>query len=625
MAPAICGAGRFGTIRTVATASLFAWLAGLYPGAFAQELPEVVVTASRFEDDPRRSLADISVIGRDAVERAGPASVAELLQSYGVEIAQAGGRGSTTGLFLRGTKTSQSVVLVDGVRLQNPTSGGSNLEFLPLVAVDRIEILRGLSSPLYGSGAIGGVVNILTRRAAAAPAPRASLGLGTLGTVQGTLGYGGAVGPAGRATRFDVGVGWDRTDGFEATRPYSPDHQVDRDGNRQATMNLSLSQQFGQDWSAGVDGFATSGNTAYDGAFSSPDAAIIDYRTRAGSAWVQGNLAPGLSTQLRAGGSAIDYTYPAFDFAPRTDTRSVTWLSALQTSAGRFTAGLEREVLTIAGTGLTTGEFAYSQDRRTTTSVLAGWQIEFGAQQLNLQLRHDSIDTVDDATTGNVAWGLQLDPQWRVRASYGTAFRAPTFDDLYNPFGSNPALKPEEARGGEVGLDWTRGAARIGATLFASRIRNAIELDANFIPNNLAEARVKGLGINAYYPVGALALRSTLTFQQPRGVITDPATGVTAEAPLARRAAQSGVVGADWRSGPLTLWSEVTFQSDRLDTRRQPMGGYGVVNLGAGYAVSREWAVSLRLANAGDKDYQTVWGYNMPPRTVWLAVRYGAN
>jgi vitamin B12 transporter len=603
------------TLRTLAGA---ACLAALPDPAAAQQLPSVVVTASRFEEDPRRSLAEVTVIEREDVERAGAASVLDLLQREGIEVSQTGGRGSLGGIFLRGTKTSQSIVLVDGVRLQNPTSGGSQLEFIPIASVERIEVLRGLSSPLYGSGAIGGVVHVITRRPSGRPAAFGSVGIGTLHTGQATVGYGGELGDA----RFNLSASGDSTRGFDATTPASPDFQADRDGNRQSALNLSASHRIGEAWRAGVDLFSTRGSTEYDDAFSTPETAVVDYRSRAASAWLTGRLLPKVSTQLRVGRTEIDYEYRAFAYAPRTETRSVAWLNGVDTSAGRIVFGLEREDQRIAGEGLTSGPFAYARDRRTIDSGLAGWETEWGAHQLRLQVRYDDIETIGGATSGSVAWALRFAAGWRLRISVASAFRAPTFDDLYGPFGANPELEAERARGGELGVEWEGRHARVAATAFAHRIRNAIELDASFVPNNLNQAEVAGLAIDARRTFGPLALRGNLTLQNATGEQTDPASGAVTSGPLARRARQSGAVGADWNVADWSLWTDLAFQGERVDTRGQPLGGYGVWTLGASRALARDWQFLARLSNAGDRRYQTAWGYESAPRELFVALRY---
>jgi vitamin B12 transporter len=610
-----------GAVAALPTARLAATLLCAMPVfAAAQQLPSVVVTATRFEEDPRRSLADITVIEREEIERAGAASTLELLQRSGIEVSQTGGRGATSGIFMRGTKTAQSVVLVDGIRLQNPTAGIPNLEFLPLAAIERIEVLRGLSSPLYGSGAIGGVVHIFTRRPTGVPSIHGSVGLGTQRTRQATVGYGGALADSG--TRFNLGGTWDRTEGFDATAPDSPNSQPDRDGNRQSAMNLNASQRFGGGWQAGIDLFSTRGSSDYDDRFSTPETAVVDYRSAASSVWLSGQILPTLTTQLRVGRSRIDYEFRAFDFAPRTETRTLTWLNGLETGVGRITFGLEQEDQRIAGEGLTTGAFAYDRDRRRIDSLLGGWDTEVGLHQFRFHLRHDDIETVGSAVSGSAGWAMRVHPQWRVRASLATAFRAPTFDDLYSPFGANPDLEPERARGGEVGVDWERGGTRIGATAFAHRIRNAIELDSNFVPSNLNRAEVEGMTLGARQAFGAIALRSNVTFQQAEGERTDPATGVTTAGRLARRARQAGVLGADWQVDAWTLWTDLVFQGERIDTQGQRMGGYGVWTVGTGRALSRDWRMSARLSNVGDKRYQTAWGYESPPRALFVALHY---
>ncbi|HVL59327.1 MAG TPA: TonB-dependent receptor [Burkholderiaceae bacterium] len=601
-------------------AAASAAFAGAAPAqtAGAPALAEVVVTASRIEEDPRRTLSDVIVIDRPTIERSVGASLIDVLHAAGVEIAQAGGRGTLTGVFLRGTKTAQSVVLIDGMRIENPTSGGANLEFMPTTAIERIEIVRGPASPLYGSGAIGGVIHIFTRRLDGPPRAYGSATIGSMDTRELSAGYGGRSGD----TRFNLLLGHERTAGFDATNPASPHFQPDRDGNRQTSANLSVAHRLSAQWEIALTTLVNRGRAEYDDAFTTPQQAVIDYATRASTLSLRGNPTQRWHTQLRLGRTDIDYEFRAFAFAPKTSTTGLSWFNTVDAWGGRASFGLEREVQRIGGEGLTSGPFPYAQDRRAIDSVLGGWDREFGDHQLKAQLRHDRIEDVGSANTGSLAYGYRFAPQWRLRAAVASAFRAPTFDDLYNPFGSNPALRPERARGAEAGIDWRPGGALYRVTLFAHRIRDAIELDSAFVPTNLNRARNRGVAFDARQPLGALTLRGHLTLQRAEGERIDPVTGAHDTTRLARRAGRIAVIGADYAHGPWTLWTELVAQGRRFDTANEPMAGYGVVNLGAQYRVSREVALFARIANAGDRRYETVAGYNAAPRAGFVGVRY---
>src|SRR5690606_26821098 len=227
-------------------------LAAAMPAAYAQgahPLEPVVVTATRSETTIDRALADVVVIDSQTLRDAGVASLPELLRSAGgVEISQSGGTGTVSGLFLRGTKTSQTLVLVDGVRIENPLSGGGLPEYLPLEAIERIEIVRGPMSSLYGSGAIGGVIQIFTRKADTPGwRPYASVGAGSQGTARAQAGFRGAQ----DGTSVALSASAERSSGFNATRRSNPDFQPDRDGQRQRSLTASLSQRLANDWELG--------------------------------------------------------------------------------------------------------------------------------------------------------------------------------------------------------------------------------------------------------------------------------------------------------------------------------------------------------------------------------------
>ena len=588
----------------------------------AQSLNQVVITATRDERPIERTLADVTTIDAEQISNAGVSSVTELLRSLGgIEIAQTGGAGSTSGIFVRGTKTSQTVVLVDGVRLENPTSGTPNLEFLPLSLIDHIEIVRGPMSSLYGSGAIGGVIQIFTRQGSGPATPTFSVGAGSQRTSSVQAGISGAAGEQG-STRYALSVADDRTNGYDATLPGSPNYQADNDGNAQRSATASLRQALGAGWEAGANLMSVSGRVFYDDAFSTPETARMQYRSSAASTFLRGRPAADWQTEFRVGDTRIDYSFDAFTFAPTVDSLTTSWQNRIGLPVGRLLFGLEQLRQRIDGEGVVTGPYAYLNDSRRTDSVFAGYEFALGRHLVRLQWRYDRVEAVGSEPTGTIAWGYRWTPYWLLRTSVGSAFRAPTFDDLYNPFGSNPLLKPEISRGAEAAIEYRRAATLFKSTVFTSRISDAIELDASFTPQNLDSARVDGVSFEAQHPVGAVSLRGSATFQDPRGERFDAATGEVVTGQLARRARHYASLGADWRPGPLRVGVEWVAQGPRVDSDGSTLAGYGVLNLDASAPLSRQWEVFGRLGNIGDKVYETAYGYRMPPRSLFVGVRY---
>jgi len=608
----------------VATRCASALAAGLLSSyAYSQSMNPVVVTATRTATTIDRALADVTVIDAQTIHDAGASSLPELLRSAGgIEISQTGGAGAVSGLFVRGARNSQSIVLVDGIRIESPLSGGAIPEHLPLSAIERIEVVRGPASALYGSGAIGGVVQIFTRQADTDGWwPFASVGFGTQGTQQLQVGFRAAR----EGTRVALSLARESTDGFESTHPGTPDFQADRDGNRQHSLTASLAHRLAAHWEAGASALVNDGHVDYDDAFSTPATARQDYRSTAVSAWLRGRPTEGWQTELRAGNTSIDYSFRAFTFAPRTDSRTIAWQNTVDAWGGKLLFGLESLVQAIDGDGVTRGgAFLYTRDRRGTDSVFGGYEHGWGEHTLRVTLRRDRIESVGSETTGALAWGWRFMPQWLVRASYGTAFRAPTFDDLYNPFSPNPTLRPEKSRGYELALERHAGNAMLRATAFGSRVDEAIELDAFYTARNLAHARVRGLALEARQAIGAWTLRAAATVQHTGGVIADPVTGSRTEAELARRAPRYGVVGVEHRQGSWRFGAQAIAQARRFDTLGQRMDGYAFVDAWAAYRLARDWELFARAGNLGDRDYETVAGYRSPPRSLFVGVRYAA-
>ena len=608
-------------VNRIAAASLA--LAPMVAGA--QAVSEIVITATRIEEPVDAVLADVTVIGRDEIERSGAASLAELLRtSVGVETSQNGGVAGLSGVFLRGSRTAQTLVLVDGVRLENPTSGGANLEFIPIASIERIEIVKGPLSSLYGSGAIGGVIQIFTRGSAGSSGTGihqdAAVSAGSLGT----RAFSAGLSARSAATRWNLSASHDQTEGFDATVPGSVNYQADRDWSRRDSFAAGFAHRFSEQVEIGLEARANRGRTAYDDAWSTPDSAEITFHSAAFAAFARLHPSAAWDSTLRVGRTTIDYDYAAFSFAPRTSSRTITWQNTYALASGSLLFGLEHLQQQIAGAGVTSGDYAYVRDERATRSAYLGYAIERAAHSLRVNVRRDDIASVGGQTSGTMAYGWRASQQWRLRASVGSAFRAPTFDDLYSPFGANPALLPERSLGWELGADYRRQATSVHTSLFASRILDAIELDNNFVPQNLASTRVLGVSVDARQSIGALTLRAAVTVQDPTGKWTDPATGEQRSGDLTRRARHYGTMGASWHGQGWRLNGELVAQGRRIDSDGAELGGYAVFNVDAAWALARDWELFARATNIADRSYQTASGYASPPRQLLFGLRFAS-
>lgn len=591
--------------------------AALSNAVLADDIPlyqgqEVVVTATRTPQPVSALLSDVSVITGEEIAKAGQSTLAELLQSQpGIEIAANGGLGALSSVFIRGANPGHTLVLIDGMRVDSATLGATAIEHIPLSQVERIEILRGPASSLYGSDAIGGVVQIFTRTGKGAPHASFSAGAGSYDTQSISAGAGGERG----ATRFGLQAAYLSTGGFSATNPANPRFNPDRDGYRNTSFAGSLAHEVAGGHELGLNLFHTEARIHYDDRPSGDD--FQDRRLSAYSVYSRNWLHAGWESLLRVGASADDMA--AVDRFPgtfRTDQNQFYWQNNITTGAGLVTAGLERVEQKV------TSSTAYDRTRRTIDSVLVGYQGRFGLHSLQASARRDDNSQFGGHNTGLLAYGYRFTPQWRASASIGTAFKAPTFNDLYWPYAGNPNLRPERARNRELAVHYEAAGHRASLVYFDNRVTDLIDWapvsPGSFIwaPANVDRANLRGATFSWQGSVGDFRLGANLTLQKPE----DAATGKR----LPRRAEQHGSIRVGRTFGSWDLGGELVFAGDRFDdsANTQRLDGYGLVNLTAVYAVSRELSLKGRINNLFDRRYELARGFDTPGANLFVSMEY---
>jgi vitamin B12 transporter len=592
------------------------------PGAaVAQRLPvsigeEVVVTATRVPQRLSQSNQHVTVITAEEIAAGGYQSVTGILQARGgLEITQSGGRGQPSSAAIRGAEPRHTLVLIDGLRIGSATAGGTAFEHIPVNQIDRIEIVPGPLSSVYGPDAIGGAIQIFTRRGGGAAA---RVEAGSFGT-RGLSGY---YGRSLGATELSLSAGASATRGFDASRPTLPfaQHHPDDDGYRNQNFSARLDHDLGAGHALGATAFYSKGRTDFDAGLATND--LNDQSLSAWSLYSRNRLAPLWTSLLRIGSTRDEsITAGAFPSIFRTDQEQATWQNDFALAAGTFTAGLEYLDQRVAS------DVAFKQSSRTVESVFLGYRGDVGAHALQLNARRDDNSQFGARNTGSAGYSYRLSPAWRARAGAGTAFKAPTFNDLYFPdqppfFFSNPDLQPERSRSREAGLDYEAGGQRVAATLFQTRVTDLITIftdPVTFVSTtqNLGRARIEGLELNYNGVAAGWQSRAQLTLQDPR----DEDTG----AQLRRRAKRHGAVAAQKEFGQWRAGGEVVASGARYDSTTEAastrMHGYGLVNLVGGYRFSREWSVNARWNNVFNRDYELVQFFNTPDASVfvWLA------
>ncbi len=588
------------------------------PVAAAEPAP-VIVTATRTAETADETLAPVTVITRADMERTQAQTLQDVLRHLpGVTVANNGGAGKSTSVFLRGTESDHVLVLVDGIEVGSATTGTAAFQHIPVEQIERIEIVRGPRSSLYGSEAIGGVIQIFTRRGGAGHRPWLSLGGGSYRTATAAAGIGGG----DRRRWFSLAANGIDTGGFNACdgKP-SPGGagcftiEPDRDGYR----NLAASARAGLRLDNGLELEArvlrSEGTTAYDGSFVNESEAVQEVlgttlRFAPAENWlvsVVGGRSRDLSDNFKDG-----------TFKSRFDTvrDSLSWQNDFTVGTTHLvTAGIDYQDDRVAGTT------AYTVTSRDNKGAFLQYQASLDRHDLQVALRRDDNEQFGRYTTGSLAWGLALDAGLRVTAGYGTAFKAPTFNELYFPGYGNAALQPEKSETIELGLRGHGTGARWTIDLFETRIDNLIAFDsAIFAPNNIARARIRGLEATVATRAAGWHLTAALTLLDPESRSGDANDGNL----LPRRARESLRLDADRDLGNYTLGVTVTGAGTRYDdlanTRR--LGGYATVDLRLDCALAPHWRLQGRIENLLDKDYETAAFYNQPGISLYLTLRY---
>ena len=596
----------------------------------ALKLPDVLISANRQVEARNDSSAANTVFTREDIDRLQPNSIADLLRRVpGVQVAQTGGRGSLPGVYIRGTQSAQSLVLVDGQRIGNSTSGDSNLQHINIEQVERVEVLRGSRSAIYGSDAIGGVIQIFTRRGGEQGLqPRLHMGFGSNQTWERSLGLSGG----DERTRFNLGTSLDETAGINRSHQSYPS-DGDHDEYRNKSLSLSLSHALTDDIEIGANVLDNRGKNAFDNPFGRFDPATFEslqqqpyseFDVSSVSSYLDARVNDLWKTRLEFGHS--ENREKTLD--KLSDERSVfntyrdslTWQNDLTLN--------EHNSLILGGDWYEdriNSSTDFNEDSRWNRAAFIQHRYQTDRFSTELGLRHDDNQQFGGQNSWSGTFTLPLNPDNDILLSYSEGFRAPTFNDLYYPDFSNPDLKPETSKSYE--LQWRSQLtqdSRLEASLYRTDLEDAIIFGSNSRPQNVASARINGF---------EAALKQELFgWQSNLGVaIIDPRDRDTGHT-LARRARRTLSLDLDRQFDRLSLgasWQAVSGSYDDLNNQ-QPLGGYALLGLRSSWELDREIKLELKVDNLLDKDYSRVlyshegrqYGYREEGQTWMLGVSW---
>ena len=572
-------------------------------------LEEVVVTATRTAQSADNILASVTVITRDDLARSLSPDVVDLLRMQaGVELSRPGGVGQQTSIFIRGANSAHTLVLLDGVRINPGTLGNASLQNIPPETIERIEIVKGPRSTLYGSDAIGGVINIITRkRAEQGVSAEAQAGYGSYNTQRAS----GLLDVNGAAFNAGANVSYLKSDGFPTRANSAIDSGFDN-----ITLGGHASANMGPvELNARV--YQTSGKAAYLDFFGGPlDQDYVDRVTRLDAASQVNQL---WRTQLVVSrmDNSIEQNQPVsfipgeYDYV-KTHRNAVDWQNDLALEEKhRLTAGAMYS-------DETADALSYGSrfDRKTYfANAYIQHQYAEEAHSLLLAVGGSHYSTFGDHVTWNAEYGYAFPSDTRLALSAGRAFRAPNATDLYG-FGGNPALDPEQSRTYELSLRQRIGEHQSASlTAFANDIEDLINFDFNtFTMQNIARARIRGAEVRYELRGEEWRLHVDATYQDPRDRDTDQL--------LLRRAQKSASAGYAQKFGMLEIGANALYSGSRKDFGGFTLKSYVLTNINARIALGNQWSLVAQIDNVTDERYQLANGYNTAERGGSLAVRW---
>jgi len=588
----------------------------LYAQETPQNLPDLVVTATRVETAKNQLAAAATVYTRKDIERLQAKTLPELLSgTTGIDMAQSGGYGKDTNIYMRGTNSDHVLVLIDGIKVGSVTSGTTPFQLIPLDQVERVEIIRGPQSSLYGSEAIGGVIQIFTRKGGREDKPSVTLDAG--GGSYDTYRASGSISGKWKNSWYSLGSSQFGSQGFNARQPIKGLNQPDKDGYLNTALNARLGHRF--DNNAEVEAFfmRAEGKNEYDG--TSQNKTEFVEQTVGTTASI--DIVDNWRSILRLGQSRDD----GDNFAPN-GTFSSSFNSTRWNASWLNEIALSDDHKMVIGSDYRLDQVDSSTAYNETSRYDAGIFTELHSRILddhfiNASLRGDKNETFGEQLTGNFGWryngGYGISPF----ASFGNAFKAPTFNQLYFPGFGNPSLKAEQSTSFEAGLagdhDWLQWEVRG----YHTNIDNLIVTVTNPVTflssaENVGKAQIDGIEAEIGTQLMGWNSRLNMNLLSPKNRETN--------ARLPRRAEKTLSYDLSRSFGQFDLGANVLAQAERFDDalNKTKVAGYVTVDLRTAYHLNKNWMLSAKLNNLLDKQYQTINTYNTADRNFFLSIHY---
>ena len=605
---------------------------------------DVFVTATRTPISKNNVIADVTTISSEDIERAGSSSLPELLQRQpGIEISNLGGPGKVSTIGIRGTSSTHSIVLVDGIRLSAATTGFSAIEHIPLSQIEKIEIVRGPASSLYGQDAIGGVIQIFTKKGVDGFKPYVDIGYGSYNTSN----FKSGVRAGNNQTTYAINFAAMNSDGFSAFVPNPANAansiNLDKDGYKNYSLSSSLSHKINQDYEIDLQYFLSKGKNQFDNRFANFSPSFHgNYRNEIKletyTMNIKGQINKAWQSSIKLSQSTDKYLdlqkLNNFTFEDdanlkdlyKTTQDQLSWQNNVALPRGSITLLYDFLKQKIKTTDV------YEKTQRTNHGVMVGYSLIEDKHNFQSNFRKDFNSVYEDAVTGNIGYAYSIDPNWTIASSYGTAFVSPSFNFLYSLADSfalgNPNLKPEKSKNIEGSIRYKDDSGSMSLTMFQNKIDDFIiytapaEAGSRTSTQNLNKAEIQGLTISGDQFFGHFQIKGSATGQSAKNEDTDKY--------LPRRASLIGNINLNYYIGNWNIGVEETFSGKRFDDKENivNLSGYALTNIVTDYKINDKLKLNLRLNNVLDKDYSLAaegrsgFKYQTPGRSLFANLRY---
>ncbi len=578
----------------------------------ATELDEVVVTANRVARTVDETLAPVTVITRKDIERYQAVELSEVLRRVpGLSISNSGGIGKATSIFIRGTGSGHVLVLINGVRQGSATLGSTSFQDIPVDQIDRIEVVRGPRSSLYGSEAIGGVIQIFTRKGGK---PSVELSIGSNKTIKGNVNFAGK----NANTWYNVNLSSLKTDNFNVRNTVFDfssfpatevvNTELDDDGYKRNSISLNIGHKFAPRLQGDISLLHTTGDSDYDGSRVNQS----DFFQQVISGSLTADLNDYVNVKLQIGQARDDSdNFLNGTFRTRFNTKrdSASLLADIEINdSNSILLGADWNDAKVDSTT------AYDVSSRSSKGLFAGYSAQLNHTGFDASLRYDDNEQFGSYKTGGIAVSQNIHDKVLLKASYGTAFKAPTFNQLYFPGFGDATLRPQTSKNYELGMSGRLQQGHWELNAFHNKIIDNLVVGAT--ATNIDKTRIRGIEAIHSTNLSGFDISTNITYQLPRNESNN--------ALLRNRPRKLFNLDIDRKFGKWGVGSSIHAESKRFTNtaNTDKLAGYTLLDLRASYALNKDWSLGLKVSNVLDKDYETNNTYNQDGANGLLSIKY---